>query len=317
MATSTRFADSVTRFMFERAAIRGALVSLDDTCREILGQHPYPPALRRVLAELLAASALLASTLSFKGTLIVQLQAAGPVSLLVVECTAGLGLRATAQWRDAAGDMPDDAPLHTLAGDPAASRLAIMLDPKDGGPIYQGIVALEAVSIATLIEHYLTTSEQIDSRLVLAAGATRVRGMLLQRMPSAGPGDDIAWRQAASRLDLVEAQLLDARGVETLLAARFPDHDMRVLAPRAASFHCDCSAERVSNALRMLGRAEIESILAEQGMIGVTCEFCSHAYRFVAADALGLFAPSGDSADAPADAARPSRPVIAPGRTRR
>ena len=101
MATPTRFADNVSRFMFERAAIRGALVSLDDTCREILGQHPYPPALRRTLAELLAASALLASTLSFKGTLIVQLQAGGPVSLLVVECTADLDLVRAIVARDA------------------------------------------------------------------------------------------------------------------------------------------------------------------------------------------------------------------------
>jgi molecular chaperone Hsp33 len=307
VATPTRFADNVTRFMFERAAIRGALVSLDDTCREILGQHSYPPALRRVLAELLAAAALLASTLSFKGTLVVQLQAGGPVNLLVVECTADLGLRATAQWRDAAAALPDDAPLQVLAGDAAASRLAIMLDPKDGGPIYQGIVALEAASIATLIEHYLTTSEQIDSRLVLVTDATRVRGMLLQRMPSAGPGDDITWRQVASRLDMDDAALLGAGGVEALLAARFPDHDLRVVAPRAARFRCDCSAERVSNALRMLGRAEIESVLAEQGMIGVTCEFCSHRYSFVAADALALFAPRSGGADAPPDAARPSR----------
>ena len=154
-----------------------------------------------MLAELLAASALLASTLTFKGTLIVQLQGAGPVSLLVVECTADLGLRATAQWHEDAASLPDDAPLRALAGDPAASRLAIMLDPKDGGPIYQGIVALEAASIAALVEHYLTASEQIESRLVLAAGATRVRGMLLQRMPGAGPGDDATWRQA-SHLDL-------------------------------------------------------------------------------------------------------------------
>ncbi len=245
--------------------------------------------------------------MSFKGTLIVQLQATGRVTLLVVECTADLGLRATAQWRDAAGALPDEPPLQVLAGDPSTSRLAIMLDPRDGGPIYQGIVALEAASIATLIEHYLTASEQIDSRLVLTADATRVRGMLLQRMPSAGPGDDLAWRQVASRLDAGEAELLGRTDVEALLAARFPDHDLRVVAPRAARFHCTCSAERVSNALRMLGRAEVESILAEQGMVGVTCEFCSHRYSFVAADALALFAPRGGGAGAPPDAARPSR----------
>ena len=280
--------------MFERAAVRGALVSLDDACGEILGQHPYPPALRRVLAELLAASALLASTLTFKGTLIVQLQGAGPVSLLVVECTADLGLRATAQWDEDAAALPDDAPLRALAGDPAASRLAIMLDPKDGGPIYQGIVALEAASIAALIEHYLTASEQIESRLVLAAGATRVRGMLLQRMPGAVPGDDATWRQA-SRVDLGHSDLLGADSVEALLGARFPSDDIRVLAPRAARCRCGCSSERVENALRMLGRAEIESILAEQGSVGVTCEFCNRRYSFDAADALALFRPGGDA----------------------
>ena len=131
MAT-TPFADSVTRFHFERAAVRGAVASLDDAGREILGQHSYPPALRRALAELLAASALLASALAFKGTLIVQLQGTGPVTLLVVECTSTLGLRATAQWRDTAAALPEDAPLRSLAGDPETSRLAIMLDPKDG-----------------------------------------------------------------------------------------------------------------------------------------------------------------------------------------
>jgi len=285
----TRFADNVTRFLFERAAVRGALVSLDDACREILAQHPYPPALRRALAELLAASALLASALTFKGTLIVQLQGTGPVRLLVVECTADLGLRATAQWRDAAALLPEDASLRDLAGDPQSSRLAIMLDPKDGGPVYQGIVALEAASIAASIEHYLTTSEQIDSRLTLATTGERARGMLLQRMPSAGPDDDAAWRQAVTGAAVSSAELLGASSVEALLAARFPNDDIRVRRPRRARFHCDCSSDRVGNALRMLGRSEIESILAEQGTVGVTCEFCNRSYSFVAADALALF----------------------------
>jgi len=294
VSTPTRFADNVTRFHFERAALRGAVVSLDDAGREILAQHSYPPALRRALAELLAASGLLASTLSFKGTLIVQLQGAGPVSLLVVECTADLGLRATAQWRETAASLPEDAPLRALAGDPETSRLAIMLDPKDGGPIYQGIVALEATSIAALIEHYLTISEQIDSRLVLATDATHTRGMLLQRMPSAGADDDATWRHAATGTEVGAAELLGADSVEALLAARFPTDDIRVRKGRQLRFHCDCSKERVSNALRMLGRAEIESILAEQGLIGVTCEFCSRSYSFIAADALALFA-QGDA----------------------
>ena len=297
MVAPTPFADTVTRFHFERAAVRGAVVSLDDAGREILDQHSYPAALRRALAELLAASALLASALAFKGTLIVQLQGTGPVTLLVVECTADLGLRATAQWRETVAALPEDASLRVLAGDPETSRLAIMLDPKDGGPIYQGVVALEATSIAELIEHYLTTSEQIDSRLALATDSTRTRGLLLQRMPSAGPDDDATWRRAATATDIDAAEFLQARSVEVVLAARFPTDDIRVMKGRPLRFHCDCSSERVSNALRMLGRAEIESILAEQGMIGVKCEFCGRSYSLGAADALALFAQGGTSGE--------------------
>ena len=211
----------------------------------------------------------------------------------MVECTADLGLRATAQWRELAGALPGDASLFALAGDLETSRLAIMLDPKDGGPIYQGIVALEAASIASLIEHYLTTSEQIDSRLALATDGTRVRGMLLQRMPCAG--------------DFPAPDLLGANSAEALLAASFPDDDIRVNTPRPARFHCDCSSERVGNALRMLGRAEIEGILAEQGMVGVTCEFCNRRYSFVAADALALFSREGGTLEASPAAAPPAR----------
>ena len=291
MVASGRFVDALARFVLERSVVRGALVSLDDTCRDILACHAYPPALKRALAELLAAASLLASTLGFKGTLIVQLQSSGPVRLLVVECDAGLTLRATAQWSDAAKALPADASLAELAGGPEQGRLAITLDPKDGGPLYQGVVALEATSIASLIEHYLTTSEQIDSRLSLATEGTRVRGVLLQRLPSAASDDDETWSRAVARMDgLGTPELLEAGGAESLLSARFPDDDIRLFAPRPAKFACSCSEGRVADALRMIGRSEVESILAEQGLIGVTCEFCNRGYTFMADDARALFA---------------------------
>jgi len=296
---STPFVDVLARFVFERAAVRGAVVSLDDTCREILASHAYPPPLARALAELLAAAALLASTLKFKGALVVQLQGAGPVRLLVVECSADLDLRATAQWNTEAERLPAEAPLSDLAGDLANSRLAITLDPKDGGPIYQGIVALAASSIAALIEHYLATSEQIDSRMVLATSGTRVRGLLLQRLPDASVEDERTWRRAAAEVHAVEpAALLAAPGIASFLSTCFSDVDVRLFAPRAARFRCSCSEERVANTLRMLGRAEVESILAEQGLVGVTCEFCNRSYTFVASDARALFAAGSGLRDA-------------------
>jgi len=292
--------DALSRFVFERAAVRGAFVRLDDTARTILSCHPYPPALARAIGELAASAALLAAMLKFDGSLIVQLAGDGPVRLLVVECDSELNLRATAQWSDIVSVLPADAPLATLSGGPAHARLAIMLDPKGAGQIYQGIVALEATSVATLIEHYLATSEQIESRLVLATGSGgAARGLLLQRMPGASSSDDDAWTRACEgAAELDEAALLGASDTATLLQRAFAADDVRLFKPRGARFACSCNAQRVANALRLIGRDEVESILAEQGNVGVTCEFCNRHYTLDAAEARALFG-DGDVARMP------------------
>lgn len=292
------FSDSLSRFVFEHGAVRGAVVSLDATRADIMACHPYPPPLARVLSELLAAAALLASSLKFHGSLIVQLQADGPLRLLVVECDAALTLRATAQWSPDIDDMPEDSDLAALAGGASRGRLAITLDPKDGGPIYQGIVALEATAITTLIEHYLETSEQIPSRIVLARDAGRVRGLLLQRLPGATDADNVLWQRASERADAIGAQaLLAAADPAALLATHFGEDDIRLFKAHATCFACSCSQERVENALRLVGRDEVEDIVAEQGEVRVTCEFCNRAYEFSPADARALF-PGLEGADA-------------------
>jgi molecular chaperone Hsp33 len=294
-------ADTLSRFVFEHAPIRGAYVALDASCRDILGCHAYPPALRRVLGELLAASALLASTLKFAGTLSVQLQGDGAVRLLVVECDARLALRATAQWNDAAAALPPDASLCALAGGPEHGRLAVTLDPRDGGPFYQGIVALESASVATLIEHYLATSEQIASRLLLAADDGRARGLLLQRLPGARSTAAVDWAEVETRLDALPARVLrDSSAAAPLLQALFPGDDLRLFAGQPTRFACRCSAERVANALRLIGRAEVEGIVGEQGTVAVHCEFCNRRYAFDADAARALFDPAAGGGAAPA-----------------
>jgi molecular chaperone Hsp33 len=288
--------DALTRFVFEHAAIRGALVTLDTTSRAIVACHPYPPALQRVLAELLAASALLASTLKFTGSLIVQLQGDGPVRLLVVECNDALELRATAQWdAERTAALGPDATLAELAGGATQGRLVITLDPKGRGAIYQGIVTLETASVAGLIEHYLATSEQLASRLVLATDAGQAAGLLVQRLP----GDDVGgeptgndtWAGALACIAQVDpGALLSPIAPQAMLARTFPHDDVRVFRPHAASFHCTCSRERVERALRIAGIAEIESILAERDDVVVTCEFCNRQYAFAGAEARAVFA---------------------------
>ena len=284
--------DALTPFVFEHTAVRGGVVALDATSRSILACHAYPPAIAKALCELCAAAALLAATLKLDGSLVVQLRGDGPLALLVVECDGTLGMRATAQWsapRVAA--LGDDAGLVALAGGPAHARLAITLDPRAAGTLYQGIVALEGPSIAASIEHYLATSEQLQSRLLLAVEHGAVRGLLVQRMPGSTAADEDTWNAVAARLaePAARAALLADGDATTVLRRLFPMHDLRVFPARATRFACRCSRERAENALRIAGAEEIEAALADEGRVEVTCEYCGRQYRFEPAEARALF----------------------------
>ncbi|MFO1312182.1 MAG: Hsp33 family molecular chaperone HslO [Burkholderiales bacterium] len=285
-------ADSLTPFVLEHAAVRGAFASIPETARGALARHDYPPAVARVMGELLAACALLASTLKFEGSLIAQLSGDGPVRLLVVECTDALGLRATAQWdADRVERLGPGATLSDLAGGAQHGRLVLTLDQKGAGTMYQGIVALEAGSIAGLMEHYLATSEQLASRLLLATGPGGAAGLLVQRLPGASEEDDATWRRIEDIVDAADAALLLAnRSSNEAIASIFSEDDVRVFKARPVAFACSCSRERVANALRIAGAAEIESILAERGDVEVTCEFCDRRYAFAPDEARALFA---------------------------
>ena len=293
-------ADALVPFVLEGAAVRGAYVRMDGAARAALASHDYPPPLRRVLGELLAAATLLAASLKFRGSLIVQLAGPGPVKLAVVECDHALSLRATAQWdREAVARLAHDASLAELAGDATQARLAITLDPEDG-PLYQGIVALEAGSVATLLEHYLASSEQLETRLALTAGDRGVAGLLVQRLPGAGEEDAAAWDEAARIAGAASAaDLVAGDGPTAALAALFATRDLRVFEAREPRFTCRCSRARVEQALRIAGRDEVEAALAVSGEVVVTCEYCGRRYVCTPAQARALF----ESPAAPVDRA--------------
>jgi len=274
--------DTLQRFLFQNAPIRGEIVHLDTTWQTVQANHDYPTILRDAMGELMAAAALLAATLKLDGALILQIQGKGPVSLLVVECTGQLTMRATAKW---SGDLPE-AGLAELIGD---GHFVITLDPKDGKQTYQGIVPLEGDSIAEILQNYMTRSEQLETRLVLAADGLHAGGLLLQKLPGQAEQDADAWDRAGHLSATLKSEELLQLPAEEILHRLFSEEDLRLFEAQPVRFHCNCSHESVSSMLRMLGREEIESILAEQGGIEIHCEFCNRRYAFDPVDAAQLF----------------------------
>lgn len=280
--------DTLQRFLFEHAPIRGEIVQLAATWQAVTERHDYPAPLRKILGELMAAGALLAATLKFDGTLILQLHGKGPVKLIVVECAAGHAMRATAKWD---GDIPENdenaGGLRALLGN---GRFAISLVPESGQQGYQGIVDLNADSIAGAFEHYMATSEQIETRLWLACDDTRAAGLLIQKLPERETADTDAWSRIGHLAGTVQPRELLALAPQLLLQRLFHEEDLRVFEPRPVYFRCSCSAERVTGMLRMLGLNEVRSVIAERGEVEVHCEFCNRRYVFDAVDSEQIFA---------------------------
>jgi molecular chaperone Hsp33 len=305
--------------MFEGLPVRGMLVRLTDGWQEILRRRQeaggYPVAVTELLGEMTAAATLMQANIKFNGALILQIQGDGPVKLAVAEVQPDLTLRATA---NVAGEVAEDAPLSHMVNVNNQGRCAITLDPKDrlpGQQPYQGVVPLfgdrreKLEKLSEVIEHYMLQSEQLDTRLVLAANDQVAAGLLIQRLPLQGEAnlsgagsvardeDQIGQNEDYNRIAILAASLkreelltLDA---ETILRRLFWEEDVRRFEPLAGAegprFACTCSRERVGNMLRSLGREEIESIIAEQGQVEVGCDFCGAQYRFDPVDAAQVF----------------------------
>ncbi|MCG2582956.1 Hsp33 family molecular chaperone HslO [Massilia sp. TS11] len=298
--------DSLQRFIFDNAAVRGEFVEIADTWHEIQARHSYPARIKDILGQMVAAAALLSANLKFQGALIMQIHGDGPVRLLVAECDAQLRLRATAKLAPDA-EIEADAPLSALINLHGNGRFVITLDPDDklpGQQPYQGMVPLDGEDMGTIIENYMLRSEQLDTRLWLAADGQVARGLLLQKLPrhsgaseqpeqASEEEDQETWNRAVHlAATLSEAELLEA-DIQTLMKRLFWEETIRVFDPAHPQFFCSCSRERVGNMLKTLGRAEVDSALAELGDLSINCDFCGKHYGFDAVDVAQLFATDG------------------------
>lgn len=308
-------------FLFEGLPVRGVLVRLTDSWRELLRRREaagsFDAPVRRLLGEMSAAGALLQSNIKFNGAVILQIFGDGPVKLAVTEVQPDLAFRSTAK---VVGELPATdtgrLPLEVMVNVSGQGRCAITLDPKDRQPgqqPYQGVVPLNQLEgghlhdLAPVLEQYMRQSEQLDAKWVLAANDEIAAGLLIQRMPVEGEanlaGTD---RSAQAEVDLDEAynriatlassltqEELLTLDAQTILRRLFWEEDLRYFEPREGAsgprFACTCSRGRVADMLRSLGQEEIDSIVAEQGRIEIGCDFCGEHYHFDPIDAAELF----------------------------
>ena len=310
------------KFLFEGLPVRGMLVRLTDSWREVLERRTqagdaFPAPVRVLLGEMAAAGVLMQGNLQFNGALVLQAYGDGPVKLAVAEVQRDLAFRVTAK---VIGEVPDAARLEAMLNVHGQGRCAITLDPADradGQQPYQGVVALHGdrreplQQLSEVLEHYMLQSEQLDTKLVLAADDHLAAGLLIQRLPVQGEAnlqgaarneDLIGLDESFNRISLLAGTLtrdelltLDAA---TLLRRLFWEEPMRsfpsLRGSDAPRFACRCSRERVGSMLKSLGRDENESILTEQGRVEIGCDFCGRQFHFDPVDVGELFISARD-----------------------
>ncbi len=328
------------KFLFDGLPVRGLLVRLTDDWREVLRRRalagePFPKPVRALLGEMAAAGVLMQSNIKFNGALVMQIYGDGPVKLAVAEVQPDLSFRVTGK---VVGEMPAVPRLDTMLNVGGQGRCAITLDPKDrlpGQQPYQGVVGLKGDHgeplhrLSEVLEHYMLQSEQLDTRLVLAANDEVAAGLLIQRLPVEGEGnlagqagvkapsagttaaggsvapptwgrssaneDEIGLNEAFNRIAHLAATLtgeeLLTLDAETVLRRLFWEEQVTRYEPQHPTFACTCSRERVGNMLKGLGREEIDGILDEQGRVEIGCDFCGVKYHFDPVDVGALFTP--------------------------
>lgn len=285
-------ADNATqRFIFDNTDIRGEIISIGSSYAEALAAHEYPDIVRKLLGELVTGSVLLSTTLKFEGLLTLQVRGDGPISLMMVECTDQKNFRAFAQFEDSV----EETSLAALLG---KASLLITVDPTQGQR-YQGIIPLEKETLSACLEDYFAQSIQLETRLWLACDGQSSAGLLLQALPAVVEHSPEvraeSWGRVTALADTVRDEELLELDHETLLIRLFHEEEVRLFGKEPVSFVCTCSTQRSMKILSTLDRAELESIVAEDGQIAMDCQFCNHQYIFGQADIDAIFAEKGDS----------------------
>lgn len=290
--------DLLKKYLFADRSMRIQTANLSQTWQDARQHQKHPKVIEKLLGELCAASVLLASNIKFDGSLVLQIQGDGPIALLVVECDSNLRVRATVKLRQEYA-ITETATFQELVNPNRSGHFVVILDLKDrqeGQQAYQGIVDLQGNSVAEVLENYMRSSEQLETHIRLAADDDKATGILLQRLAVTGgisidkEKSEESWEKAGHFIQTVTTEEQLGHSEDELVHRLFWEEQLvKTEEDHPIQWYCSCSRERVAEMLRMLGVAEVESILEERGEVDVNCDYCGKPYNFDAIECAQLF----------------------------
>ncbi len=273
--------DLIHRFIFDGTDVRGEFVQLQQSVSDIVDSHDYPEPVAMLMGELLTAAVLLNGTIKLQGRLILQIRSEAQLPLAMVEINHEQKLRGIARLNDAIEDYSSE--FNELVG---GGTLVVTVDPEEGER-YQSLVLLQGKHLAESLEIYFAQSEQLGTRLMLAAKDNAAAGLLLQQLPVQETPDPKRRAQQWEHLTILgntaTADEMLSLDITTLLNRLYVEETVRLLDERPVSFECSCSAARTAESLITLAAQQLDYLFAEDETIDVNCEFCGTTYTFTRA----------------------------------
>jgi len=268
--------DVLNRYLFDDLHVRGELVQLQQTYKDIVSLHDYSPAVSQLLGELVAATCLLTATLKFEGEIAVQLQGDGPIGYLAVNGNHKQEMRGIVR-------LSQETEETTLQGLIGKGTMVITIRPEQGEP-YQGVVALDRETLADCLAHYFEVSEQIPTKIWLFSDNEKQQaaGSLVQLLPDGGDKEkqQLDFEHLCQLTNTIKSEEIFTLDAEALLYRLYHQEKVQLFEPQNVSYQCSCSEDKCLTAIAQINPVELKSIIKEQGNVSMTCDYCMTTYVF-------------------------------------
>ncbi|KZN68877.1 Hsp33 family molecular chaperone HslO [Pseudoalteromonas luteoviolacea] len=277
--------DLLHRYIFDDLDVRGELVQIEHTLKDIVAGHNYPAEVQTLLGELLVASSLLTATLKFEGDIAVQLQGDGPVKYAVINGNHQQNMRGIARVE---GPITGSG-INDLIG---KGHMIITISPEKGER-YQGVVPLTSDSLAKCLEDYFVQSEQLQTRLWFATDineeSVKAAGLFLQVLPVNKEKSQSDFEHLEAISDTIKDEELLDLDAKTVLTRLYHEDNPKLFEPQAVNFVCGCSREKTISALVNVGQAALLEDIEQHREVKLSCHYCLTDYRFSEQDIKSIF----------------------------
>lgn len=263
-----------------------------NTVEEARQRQDTWPTASAALGRALTITALMGAMLKGEDTLTTTISGNGPLGQIVADANAKGGIRGYVTNPHVNFPLNEQGKLDVSR----AVGEGVLSVVKDQGlkEYFTGQVPIVSGEISEDFTYYFANSEQIPSAVgagvlvapeahVLAAG-----GFILQIMPGADDSVIGKLENSIAALPQLSHFIEAGNNPEAIAEQLIPVESLHILETMPVQFTCTCSKERMLQAIKGLGVAEVQSMIEQDHGAEVTCHFCNEVYNVTEKELQGL-----------------------------